>query len=192
MYGFTGKVLFVDLTSGTIKEERLGEELYRSFIGGVGLGVRILYEHMKPKADPLGPDNMLGFVTSLFTGSQVPMSTRYVVVAKSPLTGGWGDANSGGYFGLELKATGYDAIFFTGISPKPVYLSLYEGKAELRDAAHLWGKDTVETKETLRQEIGDNAVRIVCIGPAGESKALLSAVIDDERRVMARSLEWGR
>jgi len=184
--GYMGKVLFVDLTSGSIKEESFGEDIYRGFIGGAGLGVRILYERMKAKENALGPNNILGFVTGALTGTGAPSTSRYTVVTKSPLTGTWGDANSGGHFAHELKATGYDAVFFSGISPKPVYLLLQDGKAELRDAAHLWGKDTAETETILRQEVGDNRARVSCIGPAGEAKSLIAAIIH-ERRAAGRS-----
>jgi len=185
--GYMGKMVFIDLTSGSIKEEALEEKMCRQFIGGFGLGVRVLYERMKANVDPLGPDNLLGFVTGPLTGTRVPSCARYTVVAKSPLTGTWGDANSGGYFAPELKAAGYDAIFFSGISPKPVYLLLHNGKAELRDAAHLWGKDTIDTEESLRQELNDPAIRVNCIGPAGESQSLIAAIINDEGRAAARA-----
>jgi len=113
--GYMGKVLFIDLTSGAIKEKSPSEDIYRDFIGGAGLGVRILYERMKGNEDPLGPDNMLGFVTGPLTGVGAPSTSRYTVVTKSPLTGTWGDANSGGYFAPELKASGYDAVFFSSL-----------------------------------------------------------------------------
>ncbi len=173
--GYNGKVLFVDLTSGSIKEESLPEKVYRDFIGGQGLGVRILYERMKPKADPLGPDNMLGFLVGPLTGTGIH-GTRFQVVAKSPVTGGWGDANSGGSLAGELKAAGYDAVFFSGISPKPVYLFLKDGKAELKDASHLWGKDTIDTEESIQNELGDKRVGVSCIGPAGEAKSLMACL----------------
>jgi aldehyde:ferredoxin oxidoreductase len=185
--GCNNKVLFVNLTSGSINEEPIPEEIYRNFVGGVGLGVRILYERMKPGVDPLGPDNMLGFVTGILTGTKVPATSRYTVVSKSPLTGTWGDANSGGYFGPMLKATGYDAVFFTGISPKPVYLLLYDNKVELRDATELWGKDTVETREILHEELGDPTVSTSCIGPAGESLSLLASIHTDRAHAAGRS-----
>ena len=152
--GYTGKILFVDLTTGVIKKETPPENIYRDFIGGTGLGVRVLYERMKPKADPLGPENVLGFVTGPLTGTTTPGSGRFTVVTKSPLTGAWADSNSGGFWGSELKWAGYDGVFISGISPKPVYLLLSGGKAELRDAAHLWGKDTSETDDILQQELG--------------------------------------
>ncbi len=184
--GYTGKILFIDLTSGSIEEETLPETIYRSFLGGEGLGVRILYQRMKPKIDPLGSENIIGFAAGVLTGTPVPMASRYIVFTKSPLTNAWGQANSGGYFGSELKAAGYDAVFFTGISPKPVYLLINKGKAELRDAAHLWGRDTTETEEILHQELGDRAVRVACIGPSGESLSLIAAVINDKGRAAGR------
>ena len=178
--GYNGKILFVDLASGSSKEEILPEKIYREFIGGTGLGVRVLYEHMKPKADPLGPDNVLGFLAGLLTGTKAPMTGRFQVVGKSPLTGGWGDSSGGGSFGPELKATGYDAVFFTGISPKPVYLFLHDGKAEVKDASHLWGKETYQTEEMVRKELGDKLVKVASIGPAGEAKSLLACIMQED------------
>jgi aldehyde:ferredoxin oxidoreductase len=115
--GYMGKILFVDLSTGEIKEEPTDEKMAKEYLGCYGIGARILYSRMKAGVDPLGPENMLGFVTGPLTGTGVPTATRYMVVAKSPLTGGWGDANSGGYFGSYLKFSGFDAVFFTGISP---------------------------------------------------------------------------
>jgi len=185
--GYAGRILSVDLTERTIREESPPEKSYRDFIGGTGLGVRILYEHLKPKTDPLGPDNILGFVTGPLTGTPVPGSGRFTVVTKSPLTGGWADSNSGGFWGPTLKWAGYDAVFFSGISKKPVYLVVSEGKAELRDASHLWGEDTDETENRLNQELGESQWRISCIGPAGESCSLMSGIVNEKGRIAARS-----
>ena len=185
--GYMGKLLFVDLTAGTIREEPLEEELRRDFLGGYGLGARILYERMPPAADPLGPDNMLGFVTGPLTGTPTLGSGRYTVVGKSPLTGAWADANSGGDFGPYLKFSGFDAVFFTGISPKPVYLLIDNGKAELRDAADLWGSDTLATDDALRERHGPRQTRVACIGPAGEKMTLIAAVINDKGRAAGRT-----
>jgi aldehyde:ferredoxin oxidoreductase len=184
--GYMGKLLFVDLTQGSVREESLPESVCRHFIGGTGLGIRLLYEHMKPEADPFGPDNMLGFVTGPLTGTSVPSSGRYMVVTKSPLTGAWADSNSGGSFGPELKAAGYDGVFFSGVAPKPVYLWLSPEKAELRDASHLWGKDTTETEDVLRQELNEPGVRIACIGPSGESRTLIAGIIAERGRAAGR------
>jgi len=173
------KMLFIDLNNGTMREETLSEEVSRSFIGNKGLGARILYERMKPNVDPLGPDNMLGFLLGPLTGTGAPGASRFTVVTKSPLSGGLGDASCGGSFGHEMRRAGFEVIFFTGISPRPVYLWLNDGKAELRDATKLWGRKTDETEEALRQELGDKSVKIACIGPGGEAKSLLAGVIHE-------------
>ena len=124
----TAKILFVDLSTGKMEEELFGEEILRKFIGGYGLAAKIMYDRQKPGVDAMGPDNMLGFLTGPLTGTPAIIGSRYVVVGKSPLTNSWGDANSGGYFGPALKFAGYDGVFFTGISEKPVYLFIDEGK----------------------------------------------------------------
>ncbi|MFC1873538.1 aldehyde ferredoxin oxidoreductase family protein [Chloroflexota bacterium] len=175
MYGYNGKVLFVNLTDGVIKEESVPESIYREYIGGQGLGVRILYERMKPRIDPLGPDNMLGFLTGPLTGTAIH-GARFQTVAKSPLTGGWGDANSGGSLAPVMKAGGYDGVFFSGISEKPVYVFINNGKAEILDASRLWGMDTTETAEAIQEELGDDKVKVACIGPAGEAVSLMAAI----------------
>jgi len=183
--GYMGKVLFADLSKNQLKDEPLDENLCRQFIGGYGIGARILFSRQKAGVDPLGPDNTLGMLTGPFTGTSALSGTRYTVVGKSPLTNGWGDANSGGYFGAFLKFAGYDAVFFTGISAKPVYLFINNGKAELRDAAHIWGKDTRQTEEILKSELGKD-VEVACIGPSGENRSLISAVMN-RTRTAARS-----
>ena len=184
--GYMGKILWVNLSTGKIKEEKPKPSLYKEYIGGYGLGAKILYDNMKPKVKPLGPDNILGLVTGPLTGTPIPAGARYAAVAKSPLTGGWGDANSGGFFGPYLKFSGYDAVFFIGTSKKPVYLVIDEGKAELKDASHLWGKDAYETEETLEAEYGKQS-RVACIGPAGEKLSLISAIMTDKGSAAGRS-----
>jgi len=184
--GYMGKILFVNLTTGEISDETPDEKLYRDFIGGYGIGARIIYNRQRGGVDPLGPENTFGLITGPLTGTPVPMGCRYTAVAKSPLTGGWGDANSGGNFAPYLKFSGYDAVFFTGISEKPVYLFIDNGQAELRDASHLWGKDTYETEDTLQAELGKGA-EIVCIGPSGEKLSLISCIINSRGAAAARS-----
>ncbi|MFC2028256.1 aldehyde ferredoxin oxidoreductase family protein, partial [Chloroflexota bacterium] len=184
--GNMGKVLFVDLTTNHIDEEVLGEDVYRHFLGGYGLGVKVLYERMKPGIDPLGPENILGFITGPLTGTGAISSGRFTVVAKSPLTGMWGDANCGGKFGVHLKRTGYDAIFFSGKSERPVYLYIDNGQAEIRDAADLWGKDTYDTERAIKAKLYDK-VEVACIGPSGEKLSLISCVITDMGRAAGRS-----
>lgn len=184
--GYMGRLLFVDLTKGACQEEKLSEELCRDFIGGYGIGARILYERMKPRVDPLGADNMLGFLTGPLTGTPTMCSGRFVVVGKSPLTGTWGDANCGGDFGPNLKFAGFDGVFFTGISPKPVYLYIENGKPELRDARQLWGKDCLDTEDTLKDTHGKEA-SVACIGPSGEKLSLIAAIINEKGRAAGRS-----
>jgi aldehyde:ferredoxin oxidoreductase len=176
--GYMGKIIFVDLSIGEIKEEALDEKICRDFIGGYGIGARILYSRQKPGVNPMGPENMLGFVTGPLTGSGVPTGSRYMVVGKSPLTGGWGEANSGGYFGPYLKFAGFDAVFFTGISPKPVYLLIDNGQVTIKDAGYLWGKDTYETEDALTEEYGKQS-RVACIGPSGEKLCLIAGIMTD-------------
>ena len=180
------KVLFVDLSSGDMKDELFEEDVLRKFLGGYGLAARIMYDRQKPGVDPLGPENMLGFFTGPLTGTPAIIGSRYVVVGKSPLTGTWGDANSGGYFGPALKFAGYDGVFFTGISEKPVYLMIDAGKPELVDAGWLWGKDTNETEDVLKEKYGDKT-NIACIGPSGENLSLISCIINDKGRAAGRS-----
>jgi len=160
--------------------------MWRRFLGGYGVGARVLFSHLKPGVDPLGPDNILGFCTGPLTGTPAVSGTRYTAVGKSPLTGGWGDANSGGFFGAYLRFAGYDAVFVRGVAEKPVYLLLDNGRAELRDASHLWGKDTYETEALLKAELGKET-EVACIGPAGESRSLIAGIFHDRGRAAARS-----
>jgi aldehyde:ferredoxin oxidoreductase len=147
-------MLWVDLGEGSLQDEPLDEARGRAFLDGYGLGASVLFNHQKAGADPLGPDALLGFVTGILTGTPAITGNRYVAVGKSPLTGGWGDANSGGYFGPHLKFTGYDAVFLAGISTGPTYVFVDNGRAELRSASHIWGKDTFETEDILKSEFG--------------------------------------
>jgi aldehyde:ferredoxin oxidoreductase len=184
--GYMDKLLFVDLASGTCKEEKPDEELCREFMGGYGIGARILYERMKPQVDPLGPDNMLGFLTGPLTGTPTMCSGRFVVVCKSPLTGTWGDANCGGDFGPYLKFSGFDGIFFSNVSPKPTYLYIENGEPELKDASYLWGKDCLETEDMLKSAHGKET-SVACIGPSGEQLSRLAAIINEKGRAAGRS-----
>jgi aldehyde:ferredoxin oxidoreductase len=185
--GNAGKVGFVDLSSKRIHTLVLDKSVIRDFIGGYGIGVRMLFEHQKKGVDPLGPENILGFTAGALTGTRTPASGRYMAVCKSPLTGGWGDANSGGYFGSELKSAGWDAIFVSGISPSPQYLMIQDERIQIRDASHLWGLDTVETELSIQKEAGDKKMRVASAGPAAERLSLISGIVNDRGRVAARS-----
>ena len=184
--GTMGKVLVVDVTTGNTRTECPDDETYLTYLGGYGLGVHYLYKMQRPSGDPLGPDNTLGFFAGLLTGTGGITSNRYVVVARSPKTGGWGDANSGGTFGPMMKASGLDGILLTGASDRPVYLLWREGKAELLPADDLWGLDTFETDDRLIERHGPNA-RIACVGPAGERQSLLSCIMNEKYRAAGRS-----
>lgn len=185
--GYAGKIGFIDLTTDKIEIVKLDERLARDFIGGQGLGVRILFERQKKGVDPLGPESYLGFTTGPLTGTKVPTGGRYMAVCKSPLTGGWGDANSGGYFGAELKAAGWDAIFVSGTAPGPKYIAVTDERIEIKDAAQLWGQDTIDTEKFIQKQAGDKKIRIASIGPASEKLSLISGIVNDAGRVAARS-----
>lgn len=184
--GILRKLLTINLSTGKLREETADESLYTEFIGGYGIGARILYSRQRGGVDPLGPENIFGLVTGPLTGTPAPMGNRYTAVAKSPLTDGWGDANSGGYFGPYLKFAGYDGVFFTGVSSRPVYVLLDNGKAEIRDASYLWGKDTYETEDMLRSELG-KGTEIACIGPSGEKLSRISSIITRRGAAAGRS-----
>ncbi len=186
-YGYMGRILFVDLTHKKCHFEDLTDDLTRMFVGGYGIGSRIIYERMKPGADPLGPDNILGIGTGPFTGCGTISANRFITMAKSPLTGYWGDANSGGNFPETMKAAGCDFVFFEGKAENPVYILLTDGKAEIRDARHLWGIDVVRTEEIIRAENSNKSLKIVCIGTAGERLSRISAIMNDGGRAAARS-----
>ena len=186
MNGYMGRVLWVDLTKGTVEATSLDADLCDKFIGGYGIGAKMLLDRIPAGADPLGPENILGFITGPYTGTGAFVSSRYVVVGKSPLTGGWGDANSGGHFAPTFKGAGVDAIFFTGQAASPVYLMVEDGDAKLCDATSLWGMDTHEADAHFKAELGDD-VRVAMVGPAGEKLIRFAAVINDLGRAAGRS-----
>ncbi len=184
--GYLGKVLWVDLSAGKTWDEALPEKMYRDYIGGYGLAARIIYERQPAGVDALGPDNLLAFACGVLGATAAPGSSRWCVAGKSPLTGTWGDASCGGFFGAEMKNAGYDAIFVKGSAQKPVYVYVENGKAEIRDAGKVWGLDSNETEDALHAEVGEKA-RIACIGQAGETKSLIDCVMHDKGRTAGRS-----
>ena len=186
MHGWHGRILRVHLTTGAIQEQTFSEELATKFFGGRGLAIKLLLEEMDPRADPLSPENLLIMATGPLTSTPAPTGNRYMVVTKSPLTGAITYSNSGGVFPTMLKRSGYDLVVFQGRAPNPVYLTIDERKAELRDASHLWGKDTHQTDDSLRAETGEGAC-VACIGPAGENLVLIAAILNDKHRAAARS-----
>jgi len=186
-YGYNGKVLRVNLSEGTIVTEERDEIFYRRYLGGRGFVAHTLLKDVPPKADPLGPDNVLIFATGVMTGAPVAGSGRHTVGAKSPLTGAFGDGEVGGYWGVELKRAGVDAVIVHGVSDHPVYLWIHEGKAELRDAAGLWGKTTGQVQQLIRDELGEQRARVIQAGPAGEALVRYACVISDVNRAAGRT-----
>jgi len=190
MYGYAGKILEVDLTTGEIKSSELNEQDCRDFLGGSGLAAKIYMDRWPGDVDPLSPENPLIMMTGPWTGTRVPGGNRFAACARSPLTGLWGEASCGGYFGVELKAAGYDGIIFTGKSDKPVYLWINGDEVELRDASDLWGKDTYETVDTLversKEETGKKA-KVASIGPSGEIGVKFAAIVHDKHHIAGRT-----
>ncbi|MDI9644492.1 MAG: aldehyde ferredoxin oxidoreductase N-terminal domain-containing protein, partial [Candidatus Verstraetearchaeota archaeon] len=180
------RILRVDLSSGEVSQEALDWDIAASFVGGRGYGAKILFDELKPGTDPLGPDNKLIFMTGPLTGTAAPTSGRFSVSTKSPATGTVFDANSGGHFGAELKRAGYDGIIFEGRSERPVYLSILDGVVRLNDASALWGLDTFQTEDRLKQIVGDQFARVACIGPAGERLVKIAAIMNEKHRTAAR------
>ncbi|MGD8475425.1 MAG: aldehyde ferredoxin oxidoreductase N-terminal domain-containing protein, partial [Anaerolineae bacterium] len=188
MSGYMGKLLVVDLTKGELQDEPLNPTMAHDFVGGSGYAARYLYDELGPDTDPLGPDNTLMFMTGPLVGTRAPSCGRHEICAISPLTGIWGESNSGGFWGAELRFAGYDGIVIRGRSERPVWLSIIEGQPpSLHDAVNLWGLDTYETQQRLRDELDDQKVRVTCIGPAGENLVLYAAVMNDHGRAAGRT-----
>lgn len=188
MSGYLGKILIVDLSTGNIKQEQVSDDLYKSVLSGLGLGVSYLYKNIPADADPLGEDNILGITSGLLTGTGALFTGRWMAMCKSPLTGGWGDSNCGGTMAIAIKQCGYDAIFFHGISKKPVYLYVDNKGAVLKDASKYWGIDAIEAEETLIEaNYHKKKPSVAVIGPAAEKKALISGISSDMGRYAARS-----
>ena len=185
--GWTRKILRVDLGKGTCKSEPLNMEWAQQYLGQRGLATKYFVEEVDPKVDPLSPDNKMIMATGPLTGTMAATGGRYSVITKGPLTGAIACSNSGGNFGAELKMAGWDMIIFEGKSPKPVYLSIQDDVAELRDAAHLWGKTTWETEEIIKSSHHDPQVRVSSIGRAGENGVLYACVVNDLHRAAGRS-----
>lgn len=180
MKGYWNKILRVDLTKRKVLIEKLNDKTCKEFIGGTGLATKIIFSEVDPSVDAFNPDNRLVFAVGPFNGVNIPGSGRWTVASRSPLTGIWGEASGGGYWGTEFKRTGYDALVIQGRSDKPVYLWIKEDMVELRSASHLWGMDTYETDNAVKKELGDRRVSVVCIGPAGEKLVKIASIISDQ------------
>ena len=184
---WAGKILRVNLTAGTVKSEPLNMDWARAYLGSRGLATKYIVQEVDPKVDPLSPANKLIWATGPLTGTMASTGGRYTVVTKGPLTGAIACSNSGGYWGAELKMAGWDMVIFEGKSAKPVYLSIEDDRAELRDAAHLWGGSTWNTEATIKKQHQDPLIRVSSIGKAGENQVLFAAVVNDLHRAAGRS-----
>jgi aldehyde:ferredoxin oxidoreductase len=186
-YGYWDRVLHVDLSDGRTWIESLGDDWFRQYGGGRALIARELLEHVPPGADPLGPDNVLVFAPGVVTGAPVPGAGRHSVGAKSPLTNAWGEAESGGYWGAELKRAGWDGIVFHGVAAKPTYLWIKDDQVGLRDAGYLWGKLAADVEDIIREDLGEPRCRIAQCGPAGENLVRFALVANDLNEVAGRT-----
>ena len=185
--GYCGMMLYVDLTDRTTRVEERGDHFYRTYFGGWGIIAHELLKRAPKGVDPLAPGNPLIFATGVHTGSPIGSSGRHAVGAKSPLTGGFGEADVGGNWGTELKKAGFDAVVITGASTEPIYLWIRDGEVEIRDADHLWGRPTAEVQELIREELEDNEIRIAQCGPAGERLVRFANIMHDVNRAAGRT-----
>lgn len=186
-YGYHGKILHADLTSGRLWVEEPDTAFYRKYMGGSNFGLYYILNHMPPGADPLGPENVLTFMLSVTTGAAFSGQSRMTVNAKSPLTGAIGDSQAGGFFPAEMKFAGIDGLVVYGKSEKPVYLWIHDGQYELRDANHLWGLGAWETETRVREELSDDKVEVACCGQAGEKLVRFAAVMNMRNRAAGRT-----
>lgn len=186
MFGYCGRILKVDLSTEEVDVEEPSEDFYRRYFGGEAVIGYYLLKELKAGVDPLSPDNLLIFATGVLTGHPFSGSGRNSVGGKSPLTGGFGSSEVGGYWGSTLKMAGYDAIVVSGCSEEPCYLWVHDGEVEIRGGSHLWGKTTGEVEELLKRELG-RGIRVAQIGPAGERKVRYACVINDLSHAAGRT-----
>ena len=186
-FGYTGKYCVINLSTRTTETVEPGDDFYRKYLGGYGMGAAVIGARQPAGIDPLAPESHLGFCAGLLSGTGCLFSGRFMVVGKSPLTGGWGDANAGGSLSREIKRTGFDAVFVTGASETPVWIHITEEKIEFCDASELWGKDINGTEDAIGEATGVRKVQIASIGPAGENRSLISGISTDRARIAARS-----
>ena len=181
MFGYMGKILRINLSKGTVSEESLEDEMAKTYVGGRGFGAKLLFDELQPGIDPLSADNKILFSMGPFGGTLIPGGSRCILMAKSPLTGLLGDTDFGGYFGKEMKSTGFDIIIIEGRAKNPVYLWIHNGAVEIKNATHLWGKMTGEAQREILSEIGDSKAKVICIGPGGENLVRYACVISELR-----------
>jgi aldehyde:ferredoxin oxidoreductase len=186
MYGYVGKVLWVDLSHNKTHVSELKLSMFQKYLGGLGVASKIMLEYTDAKVDPYSPDNLLIFMTGPVAGTIVPTGSRYVLVTKSPLTGYMAQSWSGSYFANQIKFSGYDGIVVRGKANKPVYLWIEDGKVEFRDATHLWGKSTYEVDDLVKEEVRNPDAGVACIGPAGERLVRFACIMNDKYSAAGR------
>ena len=186
-FGSTGKLLRVDLTTGTIAVHEIPDDLYRLYPGGKALAGYILLNELPAHADPLGADNILVIMNGLLTGSPIATATRYTTTARSPLTMGYGESEAGGFWGPELKMAGFEGVVVKGCAAEPVYLWIQDGQAQLRPAGHLWGKTPLDVQTAIRAELGDDKIRVLQTGQAGENLVRMACITNDLRHFNGRN-----
>jgi len=187
LFGYAGRILRINLSTGNIKTEPLKEETAKKYIGGIGLGIRLWLDNSKPGLDPFSPENPLVLTTGPLSGTIAPTGGNgHAFVSKSPQTYGIAEAKSHGFFGAELKRAGYDSVIFEGKSEKPVYVWIDDDSVQIMDAKHLWGKSPQETEDIIREELGDYYIRLASIGPAGEKLSRIACIINDKTRAAGR------
>ncbi|KXB03516.1 aldehyde:ferredoxin oxidoreductase [candidate division MSBL1 archaeon SCGC-AAA261G05] len=184
--GYNDKILHVDLSKEETSVEEPDDDFYRRYLGGKSLALYYLLKDLEPDVDPLEPDNLLIFAPGIITGSPLPGTARFTTAAKSPLTGGFGGSEAGGFFGPELKLAGYDAVIIKGKAENPVYLWIHDGEVEIRDASKLWGKTGKETQEGIREELEDDRIRVALIGPAGEKLVRFACITNELKHANGR------
>lgn len=188
MYSYAGKILRVDLTTGKVTTEPLAEKTAKNYIGGIGLGIRLLMDNSKSGTDPFDPENPLIFATGPLSGTMGPTAGNgYAVVSKSPATYGVGEAKAHGFFGPDLKRAGYDAVIITGKADKLSYLWIDDDNVQIMNAEHMTGKSPYETDMQIREELGDYYIRVSAIGEAGEKLSRIACIINDEFRAIGRT-----
>lgn len=185
--GYVGKILKINLNDLSYSVEEKDEYFYRTFMGGSAMASYFLLTEMKKGVDPLGPDNVLVLTTSILTGAALPGLNRFTIAAKSPLSDGFGESEAGGFFSVELKKTGFDAVVIKGKALNPVYLWISDGKVEFKDATHLWGHDAGYAHHNIRKELDDDKIMMVAIGQGGENQVRYACVIHDLRHAAGRS-----
>ena len=185
--GYPGKILHVDLSEERTWVEEPEDLIYRRYLGGSALSSYFLLRDLKPGTDPLGPDNLLLFMTSVINGQPLSGANRYTAAGKSPLTGGFGESEAGGYWGPELKASGFDGVIIHGRAARPTYLFIHDGECESRDASRYWGALASEVQHGLEDEIGDSRIRVLQTGIAGENAVLYAAMVNQQRHFHGRT-----